>query len=473
MNRTPSDLRGNPVGRNLVFIAVALWFARLGWAGQTAGECRFSPCAPHTLLGDASDLATDEIQLTPYGAWMAGAAWWPKAVDLDKDFDLRFEVDLGWDPHGGDGMALVIQGAGDQALGSSGSALGIEGGSRGGGRNAPAIIPSFALAFVPNAADGRLAEMELLENGQPLVQAGGKLPAGLASADGRYPEAALAQGKSPVDGLFHEVRLNWNSRRHEMKVFFDGASRLTFRQDLKRRVFQEANCLAAGFTASTSMAMNDQRIRLEGCPRATLTPTPEWTAGHCQASCAAGITVDGKLNEPAWGQATWQDVAKLATGRDPGEVAARFALLQDATNVYLAAKIQAKSPHSNRPNIWENDSVEAYLAMDNVRSNNYGAKDYHFIFGWNNPIAFDSGRKVAGLQFATLRTPEGWNLEAAIPWAGLGGHSQNVSTLGFDLAVDFNPDGTGRQGQLVWSGDSNDYAETSLFGYLDLASCAQ
>ena len=43
-----------------------------------------------------------------------------------------------------------------------------------------------------------------------------------------------------------------------------------------------------------------------------------------------------------------------------------------------------------------------------------------------------------------------------------------AALYGFDLGVDFNQDGSGRQGQLVFHGSANNYLDTSQFGDLQL-----
>ena len=202
-------------------------------------------------------------------------------------------------------------------------------------------------------------------------------------------------------------------------------------------------------------------------PTLTASPTASATPAPNVALCGQGLVINGALTEPAWSGA-WQFPAKLSLGANPTGVTAKFQVLWDATNVYIGAVVNDNALFNNQAQIWNNDAVEIFLDMNHNRSTTYQADDFQYIFGWNNPTAFEQNNRLAGVNFATASVAGGWSLEAAIPWATLGVTAAQGSLYGFDLAVDFNQDGTGRQGQLVWHGTQLDYQDTSQFGDLTL-----
>ena len=72
---------------------------------------------------------------------------------------------------------------------------------------------------------------------------------------------------------------------------------------------------------------------------------------------------------------------------------------------------------------------------------------------------------------STTTLPTGYVVEASIPWSTLGMSSPGPGTaLGLDLGVDVNHNGGNcRDGEIMWNGERDDYANASAYGQLALA----
>ena len=80
--------------------------------------------------GDAAyDWYNDRYVLTPDAPMKSGSFMSPQRVDLTKTFDITFDINVGNNDNGSDGMAFVLHNdpLGDQALGGSGGDLGMIG----------------------------------------------------------------------------------------------------------------------------------------------------------------------------------------------------------------------------------------------------------------------------------------------------------------------------------------------------------
>ena len=82
-----------------------------------------------TNNGLPAQLSDDCIQLTTTQGNVIGTAWHDCTMNLNLPFDLNFEVNLGNNNGGADGMCFVLpqSGTGNNLFGASGGGLGYEG----------------------------------------------------------------------------------------------------------------------------------------------------------------------------------------------------------------------------------------------------------------------------------------------------------------------------------------------------------
>ncbi len=218
-------------------------------------------------------------------------------------------------------------------------------------------------------------------------------------------------------------------------------------------------------SASQGFETVPQESLLTGAPLAP-TPTPQ-TAPACQGSA----TVNGTLSEWEWGSSPgWNTVNRTVLGNTFGATAS-FKVLWDPNNLYLGVTVTDSVLTNNTGvTVWENSAVEAYLDTTDSKSVTTGSTDYQYFFGYNDTAAQEAQGRTTGVSMVTVTIPTGYVVEASIPWSTLGITGPGPGkALGFDLGVDVNHNGGDcRDGQLMWNGGPDDYANASGYGQLAL-----
>jgi hypothetical protein len=199
------------------------------------------------------------------------------------------------------------------------------------------------------------------------------------------------------------------------------------------------------------------------------TPTPQ-TPSSCQ-SLASGITVNGALNEWPWSTGGWTTVNRTVIGNAYGATAS-FKTLWDPSNLYLGVTIMDSHLTTGNPTIYDNSVVELYLDATDSRTVSITGSDFEYFFPAGSSMATESQGMTTGVTLATSTIPGGYVVEASIPWSTLGlGNPVPGQVLGFDLGLDVNHNGGQcRDGQLIWNGGADDYANASAYAQLTLAN---
>ncbi len=197
------------------------------------------------------------------------------------------------------------------------------------------------------------------------------------------------------------------------------------------------------------------------------------------AGCAAGITVDGIMNEAAWASAASNPISKLCQGTNPNGISGSFKTLWDTDSLYVGLVIN--DPTLNAPQLacanYNDSSVEIYLDMNNDwGSLTYPGStgDFHFMISYDC-LQFCQNASLAvtppGMQYASTHNASGYTMEVKIPWQYLGVNPVIGANYEFDVQVDFNNGTNTRVGQLAWNGDANDWKSSANFGDISLGYC--
>ncbi|WP_223869971.1 CBM9 family sugar-binding protein [Paenibacillus sabuli] len=84
---------------------------------------------------------------------------------------------------------------------------------------------------------------------------------------------------------------------------------------------------------------------------------------------------------------------------------------------------------------YEDDSVEIYLDGNNARSGTYNSDDHQLTLGWQNET-LSVGADLPGIMYAQQDNPDGYTVEFAIPWQGIGIDPPAIGDLtGFELVT--------------------------------------
>jgi Bacterial lectin/Domain of unknown function (DUF1929) len=182
--------------------------------------------------------------LTPDVGDQAGSAMLNRRIDLSYDFQGSFDVYLGSNSNGADGLAFVLQNdpRGANAIGGSGGNYG-----------AIQIKNGVGIAFdtFQNADIGDMAgdHTDFFNTGAPVETSriSDQLPIGSGSAK---------------DGDWHDVMVSWNASQHTLTYWFDGVQMNTLNENIVAKYLGGSQYAYLGFTGGTGGAHNLQEVHL-------------------------------------------------------------------------------------------------------------------------------------------------------------------------------------------------------------------
>ncbi|WP_241321806.1 tandem-95 repeat protein, partial [Belliella aquatica] len=179
---------------------------------------------------------TDEYRLTEAVGSQIGAIWNKNYINLNKDFKANFQLFLGDDDGGADGISFVIQNLGNDTPPTSGGGLGYSG-----------MTNSLAVEFDTyfNSSFGDVVDDHVAIH--------------YNSTSGKVA-GAVSLGQIE-DGSYHDVGIDWNASTKTFKIYFDGDLKLTHTDDVVKNLFNGENKLTFGFTASTGSRTNLQKFK--------------------------------------------------------------------------------------------------------------------------------------------------------------------------------------------------------------------
>lgn len=234
--------------------------------------------------GDARSIGNGCFQLTDNQQWENGSVWYADQLDLSKDFNLEFSLNLGAvDANGADGVVFVLQTAGTRALGVSGGDMGFSG-----------FSPSFGIEFDTwvnaDKNDPNYDHMSFVTNGSVIHTAGNALIS---------PVSILPSRGNAEDNEYHQVKVEWDATDSRMKVYFDCELRLDESYDLIENVFNGTEKVYWGFTSATGGAFNEHKA----CLSASVTYLKNYDV--CIGDDVRLVTKESDINSYNWSPGTY------------------------------------------------------------------------------------------------------------------------------------------------------------------------
>lgn len=197
--------------------------------------------AQYQINGDASALSCNCYQLTPDIQTQSGSVWNTNDISLNQAFDFTFEVFLGCNDGGADGIAFGLQPIGT-GVGTSGGGMGLGG-----------VTPSigFYIDTYFNGAhfDPAADHFSINANGNILHDGGVDDFAGPVSFPFNIEDCA-----------WHTMRVTWNPATLVLEGYMDGVLYLTYTGDIVANVFSGNPNVFWGMTAGTGSLTNTQEF---------------------------------------------------------------------------------------------------------------------------------------------------------------------------------------------------------------------
>jgi gliding motility-associated-like protein len=213
-----------------------------------------SAYSQYILNGNATKESCNCYILTQPLEFQGGSVWQQSKINLTESFDFTFNVFLGYNDNGADGIAFMLQPL-STSLGASGGGMGFDG-----------VKPSLGVLLdtYQNSED----------NDPPYdhisIQVNGEIKHGNDLAG---PIPASATSDNIEDGLWHTLRISWNANTHTINTYFDGEFRLTATKDLVKEIFNNSPMVYWGFTAATGGMYNLQKFCTALNPSVNTSPT--------------------------------------------------------------------------------------------------------------------------------------------------------------------------------------------------------
>jgi gliding motility-associated-like protein len=250
--------------------------------------------AQYVVNGTAAQLSCNCYRLTQAINTQSGSVWNENQISLEDSFDFSFDIYLGTNDEGADGIAFVLQPI-STSIGSSGGGLGYQN-----------ITPSLAVEIDTyfNTWDPGYDHVAIMANGD----VDHSTPNNLAG-----PAPALFLNDNIENGQDHLLRVFWDPLTQTMQVYVDGLLRTEYTGNVVSNIFADDPNVFWGFTGSTGGLNNEQRFCLAVLPGMEVS-SPQICAGDSVQVIDSSYSALGAVVAWAWDFGNGQ-VSQL---RDPG-----------------------------------------------------------------------------------------------------------------------------------------------------------
>lgn len=217
------------------------------------GLCNTLLFGQYTVNGNATRNDCHCYTLTPNTLNQSGSVWNNIKIDLTQSFDFNFNINLGCDDAGADGIVFVLQPI-STSVGTTGGGLGYDG-----------VTPSVGVT---------IDTWQNTPNNDPFydhiaIQLNGNIDHNNTTANIAGPVTAINGNNNIEDCSWHSLRIKWDATAKELSAFVDGNLRVSAVKDLVADVFSGNPKVFWGFTGSTGGARNLQQFCTALSPKFT------------------------------------------------------------------------------------------------------------------------------------------------------------------------------------------------------------
>jgi len=202
--------------------------------------CSFS-YGQYILNGSAQKNSCNCYTLTQPAQFQSGSVWNSNKINLNNAFDFWFNVFLGCNDNGADGIVFILQPI-STSVGSSGEGMGFGG-----------VLPSIGIALDtysnPNQNDPIYDHISIQANGitNHANDLAGPVPISTTS-------------NNVEDCQWHKLRITWDPTTKWLRTYFDGILRVERQVDLIPTIFNNDPMVYWGFTGATGGQVNLQQF---------------------------------------------------------------------------------------------------------------------------------------------------------------------------------------------------------------------
>ena len=181
-------------------------------------------------------------------------------------------------------------------------------------------------------------------------------------------------------------------------------------------------------------------------------------------------------NTQTLAQVPAQNVESLIQGtiNNQQDLSARWRANWDDKNLYLWVGVTDDKKSIDSKQTWADDSIEIYIDSDGSRNDSYDKfNDFHLSFRMGDKELTSGGttpkEDIKDIQYAMRAIPTGYQLSVRIPWTTLRTIPKDEHVLGFDIQINDDDNGMGRDAKLSWNANVDQaWKVPKLFGRLIL-----
>ncbi len=192
--------------------------------------------------------------------------------------------------------------------------------------------------------------------------------------------------------------------------------------------------------------------------------------------------IDG-IREDVWSASEEHEIIKLDADNAPDSDADCYGIwwaLWDSDYLYVFVDVDDESLQNDSGESWQDDSIEIYIDAGNDKPTSYlsTGDEYQYRAAWNTEVPefqeyHHGNRSVPGVEFMVTETDNGYTLEVKFPWEALyiDGKPGLGDLMGFEVMINDDDDGGGRDTQLSWfSSGNNAWNNPSVFGTVEFVA---
>ena len=318
-------------------------------------------------------------------------------------------------------------------------------------------LGEFPITLIVTDNDGNTDSDDVLisviNNYLPIAHAGEDQT--IIDMDGNGTEAIVLNGASSTDSDGSIISYSWSEAGIELAT----GDQVTLDLDIGVHLITLTVTDNDGGQGTDALTIRINRNLPTSAPAIYYTGTP--------------IIIDDQVDD-TWVNTPEMGINNVTVGARTADFQAQWKGMYDADNLYLLVEVNDEVLINDSGAGWYmDDGVEVFIDADNSSGGTYdGINDFQFGFRWDDDvikIGNNSVNNTTGIEFAQYATPVGYNLEASFPWSLLGVSPENISIIGFDVAVDDDDNGGDRECAVASIFTADDaWHNPSVFGNVPL-----
>jgi hypothetical protein len=141
---------------------------------------------------------------------------------------------------------------------------------------------------------------------------------------------------------------------------------------------------------------------------------------------------------------------------DKRDISGKWQVKWSDEYLYFSAKVYDKKASSDSDDPTQDDSVELFIDGNNNRGDEFDKdKDFHFVFARNKDKAVmgksNPSKGKISIPYEVIEKYDGYEIQAKIEWIELGFVPEVKKKLGFDVVMNDDDDGGGRDARIAWN----------------------